>query len=235
MTALAAAPTLLGSLRAAASDVFYHAIRVVPANVLWGALFLVSLWAWAALGSIPAALVAALLGIPTAGIARLGGHATRGRDVNLSDVLEPIRQRPLAVLAAGLGSAIAVLVLAANLVAGLWSGGPVGWAFATLAAWGIVAFAAFSLAFWPLLADPERDAVPARAIARLAALLVLAPPVRLGALVLVVAVLVVLSTIAMAALLTITVGFVLLTAARFVLPAADRLEVRLAGRAPTAR
>jgi hypothetical protein len=89
---------------------------------------------------------------------------------------------------------------------------------------------AFAWIAWPILLDPARAAEPARDRLRLAALLVLAHPLRVAGLGLVLAVLVVVSTVAVIALVTVSVGFGALVASRYVLPAADRLEARLDAR-----
>ncbi|HEU4571888.1 MAG TPA: hypothetical protein VFR93_04320, partial [Candidatus Limnocylindrales bacterium] len=60
-------------------------------------------------------------------------------------------------------------------------------------------------------------------------LLVLAHPFRLGVLALVAGVLLVVSAVLFAALVTVSLAFVALLAARYLLPAADRLEARLDG------
>ena len=65
---------------------------------------------------------------------------------------------------------------------------------------------------------------------RLAALLAFAHPVRLGALALVLLVILAASTVVFAALVTVSVALCAFIACRYVLPAADRLEARLAGR-----
>lgn len=232
MTAIAApelppAPTLRGALRAGASDLYYHSIRVVPANVVVGLGLAIAAILSIRGGPVPALIVVALLGVPVAGLAQLGANATRGRDVNLFDVLDPVRRRPLVVLGAGVAFTLAAFVLVVNVVSGVLTGNIVAFALGTLAGWGVLGLFALGYAFWPLLVDPERAERPAPDVLRLAGLLVLAHPVRLGALALLLTVVLVVSTILFAALLTVSVGFVLLVAARFVLPAADRLEARL--------
>ncbi len=181
-----------------------------------------------------AVVVGAAMAIPTAALARMGALATRGRDVNLSDGLDMVRERLGPILAAGLVWLVAGVVFLTNVASGLAIGGPVGWGLATLATWGLAATGAMGLAFWPLLADPERQGRSARDLARLAGLLVLAHPRQLGGLVLVVAALLVVSTVLFAVLITVAIGFTIGTACRAVLPAADRLEVRLADRAASA-
>ena len=85
---------------------------------------------------------------------------------------------------------------------------------------------------WPgsRLAAPRRSGPrdrPSGDRLRLAALLLLAHPVRIGALGVVLAIFLALSTVAIVALLTISVSFAALVASHFVLPAADRLDAQL--------
>ncbi len=221
------APTLRGALRAGARDFYDHVIRVVPVNVLFGVLLIAALVAWGSWGPIAAVMVGIPLAIPIAGAARLGALATRGEDVNLSDAFDPLRSRPAAVLVAWCVSLVVTVVLGVNIATGILRGDLVGISLATLAFWGLGVSFAIGFAFWPLLVDPRRADRPARAAGRLAALLVLAHPVRFGALTVLLVAILVLSTIAFAALLTISVGLVQLIACRYVLPAADRLEAHL--------
>lgn len=221
-------PALGRAVRDGASDLFFNSWRVVPANVIFGGALLVALWVWLTIGAIPAAALAIFLAAPLAGLFRLGALATRGRMVSFTDSLDPIRTAPGPVLLAGLGFALVTLVLLTNVVAAILVGGIVLWAVGTAAAWGLLATFAFGFAFWPLALDPERADVPWRGRARLAALLVLAHPGRMGALTVVLTLILFLSSIAFAALLTVSVGYVALVACRYVLPAADRLEARLA-------
>ena len=211
------------------TDLFYNSWRIVPANVVVAVVLLVVLAVLVLVGPVVAAVVAIPVALPLAGLFRLGALATRSQDVNLSDALDPLREDPWRVLLAGAAFAAATLVMATNVLFGFVMGTVLGWAVATLALWGLLATLAFGFAFWPLAVDPRRAAVPWRARARLAALLVLAHPLRLGAMTILLLVLLVVSTIAIAALLTVSVGFVALVACRYVLPAADRLEARLPG------
>jgi len=227
-------PTLRGALRAAASDLYYHSIRVVPVNVLFAAIVLLGIATWAAWGPFAAAVPATLLAVPLAGLARLAANATRGADVNLSDALDPMRRRPAAVLLGGLGFTLAMLVLSVNVVTGLTAGNVVAFAIGTMAFWGIVATLALGFAFWPLLADPQREDRPSSEALRVAALLLVAHPLRIGALTIVLVATLLASMIAFAAIVTVSVGFVMLVAARYVLPASDRLEAAI-GRTPPSR
>ena len=120
-----------------------------------------------------------------------------------------------------------VVVLGVNLVAGLLSASVVGWALATLAAWGLVATWLFAWTFWPILVDPARADRPVRDRLRTAALLLVAGPLRLLALGIVLLVLTIASAFLIVTLVTVSIAFGALIATRFVLPAADRLDARL--------
>jgi hypothetical protein len=219
--------SLPGALRRAVLDFFYNSIRLVPANVLWGVVLIGLGWLAILVGVWLAILGLPLLGLPLVGIYRLAGHITRGEEVVLSDVVTAARQQFLpalgfaAVIAWGLG------LFAFNATAGLASGSPLGWLIATLAGWGFVALAIFTVVAWPVLADPARTAEPARQRLRLAGYLVLAAPFRMAALTVIAIALWVVSTIAFAALVTITVSFVACLSCRVVLPDADRLAEQL--------
>lgn len=224
-----APPTLGGVLRQAAGDFYYNSWRLVPANLAWGALLLAIL-AMAGLWSSLALLALPVLGVAYAGMVRLAALIARGESVALGDAFATWRR----CLGSGLGLGAGVLVAAAVLSFNVWyaaaDGGVPAVAIGTASAWGLVALATFAVVAWPLLVDPARADAPVRARLRLAALLVLAHPGRMLGLAALVVVLLALSTVAFAALLTVSVAFSALVAARYVLPAADRLEARLAAR-----
>jgi hypothetical protein len=119
------------------------------------------------------------------------------------------------------------MVFAVNVASGIVLGSLLGWAFATLAFWGLVATWLFGWTAWPVLTDPRRAAWPARSRVQLAALLLLAHPVRLAVLAAALAVFLVASVVAIVALMTVSVVVAALVATRLVLPAADRLDERL--------
>jgi hypothetical protein len=223
-------PSVLAAFRHGLSDVFYGSWRIVPVNLVWGIWFIVVLFAWTSLGLLAALLLTAPLGVPVAGLARLGGLATREAEVTLGDALDPIRRRPRAVIAASVGFALGALILVVNVTAGLAMGDTLGIVVVTTSGWGLVGLLGFALTFWPLLTDPARDGVPAPTIARLAGLMLLARPGGVGALVGLVVLVIVLSAAVVVPLLTVSVGFVMAAATRWVLPSADRVEERLAGR-----
>lgn len=226
-------PTVRVALRAAATDFYYQSLRLVPANLAWGAGVLVVLAIAFWLSPILALVAAPLLCLPLVGVARLAAQIVRGEDVVLSDVATAVRSYAMPALAAGILLELATIVIATNAVAGISGGGPIGWAFATLAAWGLVALWIGGLAFWPLLVDPARQSMPATSRARLAALVVLANPVRFASLGVCVAVVTLVSAIAFAALLSVSIAFIALVASRVTLPAADQLEAHQATSAAT--
>jgi len=215
---------LAAAFRAAAVDFYYQSIRLVPANVAWG----LTLLAWLAFGlgggPLIALISAPLLAIPYVAIARLAALTARGRDVVLSDAIDAVRRFGLAALVAGALAALAFAILASNVIVGANLEGPVGWVLSTLAAAGLIALWVYSVPFWVLLVDPDRDDQPIRAKVRVAALLMVAAPGRLSWLAFLLFLVLVISTVAIVALLTIAPAYALLVSARYTLPLSDRLE-----------
>jgi uncharacterized membrane protein YesL len=230
--AAAVAPGLGSAIRTSLSDAYYHSWRLLPANLVWALTAMaVSV---VALVAPPAIVLFALLAVPTAGIFRVTTRIVRGESVSFWDAVDAWRSDLLPTLAFGLGFVAGAIVLTSNVVTGLTSGSPLGWALATLAGWGIAALTLYAWALWPILADPRRADRSVADRSRLAGLLVLAHPLRLAALALALAALLVVSAVAIVALVTISVSFAALVASRSVLPAADRLEAQLAARTPHA-
>ena len=223
--ALPRSPRLGGALRAAAVDFYFHSIRLVTANVIWGAGFM-GLFALWVVGTPLILLAAPLLAIPWSGIVRLAALISRGEDVVLSDAFEAYRRYLVPSVVAGFAVTLATFVFVTNVAVGVSLGGPPGWAFATLAGWGVVITWLVALCFWPLLVDPRRVDLRAIDKARLAGLLVLAFPLRIGAVGLVVALIAAVSIVAIAAIATVSAAYAALVTCRYVLPAADRLEGR---------
>ena len=108
-------------------------------------------------------------------------------------------------------------------------GGLGGWAFATLAASGLLGIWVVGFPLWILLVDPERADRPLRDRLRLAVLLVLAAPGRMVTLGLLLLIVLLISTVAFAALLTISVSYVR-AGRRALRPAAGRSPRDLARR-----
>lgn len=222
------APRLGRALRSAATDFYFNSWRLVPANLVWTAI-LVGILALAAVVSALALFLVPLLVLPTVGIYRLAALIVRGEPVALSDAFAAWRRFGGPALAVGTALLAVTVIFGANVALGLDRADVAGWTLATLAGWGLVAAVMAACSVWPLLVDPRREALSARARIRLALLLVVAFPVRFGALALVLGLLLALSAVAFPALMTIGVSYVALVASRYVLPAADRLEARLEG------
>jgi uncharacterized membrane protein YesL len=222
-------PSIPGAIRASAVDVFYNSWRLVPANLVWGAGF-VAIALVGLSAPVLGLLLVPLLAFPTVGLFRLGALIARGEGVSLSDAFAAWRQYFPPTLAAGVAITVGVVVAGWDMAAGIMSDALIGWILGTLAAWGLLLVLAVSLAFWPLLVDPARAERPVRERVKLAGLLVVAYPLRVAALLAVIVVILVASFVAFAALITISVAFVALVASRWVLPAADRLEARMAAR-----
>ncbi len=216
------------ALRRAGVDGYYQSIRLVPANLAWGLVFLLVVVVVLAGAWLPIIAAVALLAIPWLGIVRLTAQIVRGHDAVLSDVPNAWRRWFLPGLAAGLCFAGATAILWSNVLLGVIGGGVVGWSLATLAGWGLVLGWLFALCFWPILVDPQREGIGLVGAARLAGLLVLAVPLRLAGVGLTLALIALVSTILFAAIVTVSAAFIGLTASHFVLPAADELERRLA-------
>ena len=219
-------PSLRGALRAAATDFYFHSWRLLPANVLWAAVALVIVGL--AILVPPLLVLTPLAALPVAGIFRIATRIVRGESVSFWDGLSAWRTEMGPALALGAGLVGATTVLGFNLVTGILSDSAPGWGLATLAFWGLVGSWVYAWVAWPILMDPARAADPSRRRLRLAALLLLAHPVRVAGLGIALAVLIVVSTVAVVALVTVSMSFAALVAARYVLPAADRLEARLA-------
>lgn len=218
-------PRLGGAIRAALTDFYFNSWRLVPANLVWGAVLLLAvflLYVW----PFGAILVLVLLALPTAGLFRLATLIVRDEPVSFRDALAAWRRFLGPALLAGGSLAAITLALGTNVVLGMASGEPLGWALATASGWGLIATWAVGIPLWPLLLDPVRDGVPIAQRIRLAAALAFIRPLRFAFLLVVVAVLVVASAVLFAALITISIAFIALLAARYTLPAADRLEGR---------
>jgi uncharacterized membrane protein YesL len=222
-------PSIGGAIRAAGRNAYYHSWRLLPANVVWAATALVLT---AAILTVPAALLLLpLLALPTAGIFRVTTRIARGQAVSFWDAVDAWRSNVGETLAFGAALVAATAVLGFNVMTGLGSESAMGWALATLAAWGIAATWLIAWIGWPLLVDPDRADRPIGPRLKLAGLLILAHPLRIGAFGVVLGVFLALSAIAVVALVTISVSFAALVASEFALPAADRLEIQL-GRQP---
>jgi hypothetical protein len=228
---LTAAPTRLGgAIRASFTDYYFNSMRLVPANIVWGA-GLIAIVLVALVWPLGGLLLLPLLALPTAGIFRLAARIVRvAPDPGWHDVVWPYRHAAGPTLAVGAGLVAVTVVLGTNLIVGIAGQGElIGWALATLAGWGLVAVWAMAIVAWPLVVDPARDGQPLRPRLRLAAAIVFLNPVRIGALAIFVALTTIVSTILTAAVLTASIAFIALVACRVVYPTADRLDIVMTG------
>lgn len=210
-------------LRAALEDFYYNSWRFLAGNLMLGvmllAIALVALYAPIALFASPLAVV------PAAGLMRMAVVLVRDGHCDLEDMLELVR-RPGRWLLLGAVQLGLLAVLLVDLRAGAVIGGLLGSFITVSALYGLLIWWLLSLTTWPLLVDPLRADEPVGKRLRVGALLLVAHPLRMVVLGLPLAVLLVLSAISVAPLVTISVAIAWLVTARYVLPAADRLEGR---------
>lgn len=209
------------AVRLAASDFAFNTWRFIGANLVFGAglLFVVI----SALGWPPAIALLPLLGAPLAGMHRMAALLVRDEPTSLSDFGDGMRRFGVHAIGIAAAELLAGIVLGTNAVAGFTSGDPTGWFLGALAVYGLIALSMFSIAAWPLLVDPARDAWHLRMRLRAAAALVVARAGRLFALTALIAVILVASTVLLGGIVLVAASFASLVATRWVLPAADQL------------
>ena len=210
-------------LRGAVGDLYYNSWRFLGANMLLGLVLI--LIVLAAVGSAWALVLLPMAALPAAGMMRMAAVLMRTGHADFSDVTDVLR-RPWTVLVTGIGQAVVALVLVVDMQLGAAIGSVPGLLLTVTALYGLVIGWAFAAVAWPLLLDPERDAEPVPRRLRLAALVLLANPIRVGGFLLVVGVTLALSALAIAPFVTFAAALGWLVIARFVLPVADRIEGR---------
>jgi uncharacterized membrane protein YesL len=213
-----------GAVRAGAEAFYYNSFRFLPANLLFGAALLVV----ATLLLVgPIGFVAAVGLIPlSAGVMRMATHYVRHRYVFFSEFWQPMRRWPGRVLLLGVAQLGLITVLVVDFLVGAGMESWFGTFLAVSALYALLVLWIFSLIVWPLVLDPEREDEPVRAQLRLAALLVLAHPVRMTVFGGVIGAIVLISTVAIVAIATFALALAWLVVAHYVLPAADRFEGR---------
>lgn len=216
-------PRLWRSLREASSDFYFNSWRFLAANILLGALIVALVVA--SLATPWGLLLIMLLVLPAAGMMRMATCLVRDFHTDLADFAAIVR-RPWPVLGVGLGQlAMTVILVGDILIAAAWRSWP-GTFLLIGALYGLVALWSYAVVAWPLLLDPERDAEGIRPRLRLALVVFLVHPVRLGLFALLVGALLVLAMVVIMPVLTFAVGVLWLAIARYVLPVADRIEGR---------
>lgn len=218
------APQLGSAIREAGLDLYYNSIRLVLANIAW-AVGLVAV-GFVATRSLPGLALLVLLIPLSAGLLSMATALVRNGHLVLSDFGDGMRRNFLPHLGVGLGQLLLVAVAVIDLLIGLQLAGLLGLVLVVVAGYSLAAIWIVAVATWPILLDPLRVDNPVRAKLRLGALLTLAHPVRLTVLAAFVGITLAVSAVLVAALVTIAGAFTALVAARYVLPAADRLEGR---------
>lgn len=196
----------------------------MAANLLWGAGFGVA--AYAASRHPAGLVVLAALIIPSIGLMSMATVLVREQRLFFSDFSDGIRHRFWAHVGLGVAQCLLVAVAAGDVLIGLQLPGLLGVVLVVGAGYLLLGVWLFAVIGWPLVLDPLRRDESLRASMRLAAVLMLAHPLRLGMLALLLLVVLVVSTVLIAALVTVSVALSALVAAHYVLPAADRLEGR---------
>jgi hypothetical protein len=228
--AIAREPRLGAAIRAALTDYYFNSVRLVAANVVWGAAVAGVAVAWL-VWPLAGLVLTPLLALPTVGVFRLAALIVREGHASFRDSVVAVRTHAGAALLIGIALLAIGLVLGTNAVVGLTQGEPLGWFIGTFAVWGLIVSWCGALIAWPLVVDPLRadDSLGRRL--RLVGLLLVAYPIRFAVLGVAIALIAAVSALLLAALLTVSVSFIALVACRHVYPSADRLEARLAERA----
>jgi uncharacterized membrane protein YesL len=221
--------SIRAALRQALRDFYFNSWRLAPANLLWGIVLIAALLIGPV--SIVGGALIILLAAPTAGLYRMGALVARDEPASFGDFFGAIRQFGPGAIAVAVAVAALGLVLTTNLSVGLASDNPLGWLISAMALWGDVAIVLFLVVFWPVFVDPRRDGQSLRQKLALAGLGVIGRPIRVSALTLTVALVLMASTILFAMLVIVSVAYVAIVSSRVVLPMVDELE----GRLPEAR
>ena len=219
-----APPALGGVVRGAASDFYFHSLRLVPINLVWGfgvaaAALLALVWPLAAL------ILAMLLAVPGAAVFRVAAAIVRADSATtVPDAIAASVREAGSTLVVAIGLVGAAAILATNAVVGLTQTAWLGWVLGTLAAWGLAILWCSTIVIWTLLVDPRRADQAIATRLRTAALVIVAVPTRSAGLGILVGILAAISTVLVVALLSVGVAFIALVACRAVYPIADRLD-----------
>ncbi len=213
------------AMRAAGIDLVGNLWPMVPLNLLWGLACILVAFVTAFVGAIGFLLVP-LLGIPLAGVFRAAARVQRADAATSSDALSSWRAHGLPSVLLWLLPLAAGVAFGANLAVALNAGDLPAAVFAALGFWSLLAATSYALIVWPLVVDPVRAGQPLGARLRLAAVVFVQRALRLLILTAIVVILFVLVPALLAVMLVFGAAYIALAAARYVLPAADRLEGR---------
>jgi hypothetical protein len=210
-------------LRGAIGDLYYNSWRFLGANLAVGGLLVVI--ALAAVGSAWLLALLPLAAVPAAGTMRMATTLIRDGHADFGDFAEVVRH-PRRVLIVGVVQSLVFLVLIADVRLGAFIGSFLGLLLTVGALYGLAIGWAYAAAAWTLMLDPARDDDPLAARLRLAAIVLLAHPIRVGGFLLLTGLLLALTALLIAPFLTFTIALAWLAIARYVLPVADRIEGR---------
>ena len=209
----------------AAVDLYYNFSSFIPANLIFGVGLILVI---GAVATSPLGWIAVLGLVPlTAGCMGLATSLMRDGHTDLGEFAAQVR-RPWAGLALGAAQLGAAAVLVVDLMVGAGLGSPIGGIIVVSALYGLAILWIYTVVAWPIVLDPLRRGEPVAARLRLAGMLLVAHPVRMAGFALLLGVFPGIATIAVAAIVTFALALACLVAARYVLPAADRLEGRAA-------
>lgn len=212
-------------LREAASDLYYHSLRLFVGNLLWGVVLLATLWFGMAVPAL--LLIGGMTLVPISiGLMRMATSVVREGHTVMSDFGAAFRPRAWRHVALGLGQLMLLIVAGVDMLIGVQLGGLLGTFLAVSAIYMLFAVWGLGVICWPILLDPLREEEPIRRNLGLGVAVALTGPVRLTGVALLLIAFLAVSTVLAALLLTVAVAFVFLFAAHYVLPAADRLERR---------
>src|SRR5690349_13400779 len=124
------------ALRQSLRDFYFNSWRLAPANLVWGAVLVVALFA-GPFTVVGAGLLVALA-IPTAGLYRVGALVARAEPAAFSDFVAGMRRFGAIAVLVAVAVAILATVLATNVIVGLDAAGPLGWFISAMALWGLV-------------------------------------------------------------------------------------------------
>jgi len=216
-------PRLGRAIRTAAEDLYYNSWRFFGANLIFGVGLLAI--ALLSVGGLAFLILLVLLTPVAAGTMRMATTMVRNRHTDFGELVDELR-RPWRSLALGAAQLFFLFVLVIDLLLGVAIQRPLGTFLSVSGLYGVFILWLYATLAWPIVLDPIRAGLRLRERLRLAALLMLAYPLRMAGLALLLAALVVFSTLTVAPILMISVAFTCLVAAHCVLPAADRLEGR---------
>jgi hypothetical protein len=208
-------------VRQAASDLYYNFASFIPANLIFGVGLIVVIGA-AASSPLGWLVIVGLVPL-TAGCMRLATTLVRDGHTDLGDFAGMVR-RPWQVLAVGGAQLGIALVLVVDLLIGASLESPVGGVLVVSALYGLGILWIYAVVAWPIVLDPLRSDQPLGDRLRLAAMVLVGNPLRMAGLAMIIGLFLMAATVLVAAIVTFALALACLVAARFVLPAADRLE-----------